>query len=537
MIPSMATTTHATHPVLIAGEWRPASTSETFTAFDPSTGEPLPDRYPVSSIDDVQAAAEAGRAAAVALRALPDATERLARFLDRYAAAIDGAASALVEMAARETAYPATPRLGTVELPRTTNQLRQAAAAMRDRSWCRATIDTKLNIRSMYAPLGGAVAVFGPNNFPFAFNSLAGGDFAAAIAAGNPVIGKANTSHPGTTRLFAELAAAAVRDEGLPPATVQLLYRTPPDAGFALVAHPMIGATGFTGSKFAGLQLKAAADRAGKPIYLEMSSVNPLFILPGALAERGDAIAKDLFDSCALGGGQFCTRPGLAVVQAGDAATAFVQRVTDLFREGATGTLLGAASAGAIASALDVLQRHGAQVLAGGQPIPGRRYAFANTLLRATGKAFIANAEALQTEAFATVNLLVVTRGLDEMCAVAHAIDGNLTGCVYSDTRGSDDEAYGRLAPILRERVGRLLNDKMPTGVAVSPAMNHGGPYPATGHPGFTAVGIPASLLRFAALQCYDNVRPHRLPPELGDVNPTGTMWRMVDGEMTQRTV
>jgi len=521
-------------PVLIAGEWRAARATGSFTAFDPSTGQPLPETYPVSSIDDVDHACDAGAQAASALRSTADATERIAAFLDDYALRIEAAADALVEMANRETAYPVTPRLRAVELPRTTNQIRQAAAAVRDRSWCHATIDSKLNIRSKYQALGGPVAVFGPNNFPFAFNSAAGGDFAAAIAAGNPVIAKANTSHPGTTRLFAEIAHAAARQQGLPPAMVQLLYRTPPDAGFRLVSHPAVAATGFTGSKSAGLQLKAAADKAGKPIYLEMSSVNPIFILPGALDERLGALAKELFDSCALGAGQFCTRPALTIVPAGPTADAFITEVKSLFESSAPGTLLGASGVQAIGRALEVLQQHGAEVLAGGRAVEGGRYAFANTLLRATGDRFLADAEALQTEAFGTVNTIVVARDLGQMTAIASALDGNLTGSIYSDTTGKDDEAYARLSPVVRQRVGRLLNDKMPTGVAVTSAMNHGGPYPATGHPGFTAVGLPASMLRFAALHCYDNVRPSRLPAELADANPTGTMWRLIDGRWSQ---
>ncbi len=165
------------------------------------------------------------------------------------------------------------------------------------------------------------------------------------------------------------------------------------------------------------------------------------------------------------------------------------------------------------------------------------RYAFAPTLLRASGDAFLAAPHALQTEAFGTVNLVILARDVAQMTEIASRLEGNLTGCIYSDTKGTDDAAYTQVATALRPRVGRLLNDKMPTGVAVSPAMNHGGPYPATGHPGFTAVGIPASLLRFAALRCYDNVRPHRLPPELQDKNPTGKMWRFIDGEWTQRDV
>jgi 2,5-dioxopentanoate dehydrogenase len=524
-------------PVLVAGAWQPSSDLvSTFSAVDPSTRAPLPEVFPVSGIKEVNAACEAGRVAAVALRSLPNREDKIAAFLDAYADAIEANADALVEIANKETALPVTPRLKAVELPRTTNQLRQAAAAVRSRSWCLATIDTKTNIRSHYAALGGPVVVFGPNNFPFAFNSVAGGDFVAAIAAGNPVIGKANTSHPGTSRLLADLAFKASQAAGLPPAMVQLLYRTPAEAGFALVSHPAVGATGFTGSKYAGLQLKAAADKAGKPIYLEMSSVNPLFVLPGALEERLPALAKELFDSCALGAGQFCTRPGLTVVQEQPHGQAFVDAVAEFFRNANAGTLLGASGLSSVGEAVKTLAAHGATVLAGGSPVDGGGFRYAPTLLSVSGDKFLADPHELQTEAFATVNTVVVAKDAKQMTEIAAAIDGSLTGCIYSDTTGKDDAQYAELAPVLRQRVGRLLNDKMPTGVAVSPAMNHGGPYPSTGHPGFTAVGVPASFLRFAALQSYDNVREHRLPVELRDKNPGG-MWRLVDGEWTQADV
>jgi 2,5-dioxopentanoate dehydrogenase len=526
----------ALEPVLIAGEWRQAANpAGSFAAIDPSTGKNQPEAYPVSSGDDVAAAFRAAQEAVVALREQP--AENIARFLDDYAARIEANADALVARAARETGLPESPRLRTVELPRTTNQLRQGAAAARDRSWCAATIDTKANLRSYYAPLGGPVVVFGPNNFPYAFNSVAGGDFVAAIAAGNPVIGKANTGHPGTSRLLAALAADAARAAGLPPGMVQLIYRTPPDVGFQLVSHPSVGATGFTGSKAAGLKLKQAADAAGKPIYLEMSSTNPVFVLPGALAERSAAVAKELFDSCAMGAGQFCTRPGLAVVPGGAHGEAFITELARLFAGGTPGTLLGPSGATSIAAALDELVGNGARVVAGGHAVAGNRAAFEPTLLRVSAATFLANPHALQTEAFGCVNTVVVADDVAGMTAVATALEGNLTGCVYSDSTGKDDAAYARLEPVLRGKVGRLLNDKMPTGVAVSPAMNHGGPYPATGHAGFTAVGIPASLLRFAALRCYDAVRPHRLPPELANQNPTGKMWRSIDGAWSQQDV
>ena len=520
--------------VLVAGGWRPSiDASETFTALNPATGEPLADRYPVSGMPDVEAACRAGHEAAVELLATPDRPERIAAFLEGFASRIEQHAEALVAMANAETALPVTPRLQSVELPRTTGQLRQAAAAVRERSWTMATIDTAANIRSFYAPLGGPVVVFGPNNFPFAFNSVAGGDFVAAIAAGNPVIGKANTSHPGTSRILAELAHEAVLAAGLPAATVQMIYRTPSDVGFALVSHALVAATGFTGSKSAGLKLKAAAEAAGKPIYLEMSSVNPLFVLPGALDERGSDIARELFESCALGGGQFCTRPGLTVVPAGDAGESFVAQAARHFEQGAPGTLLGRAGLSSVGEGIEALRRAGADVVVGGAPIAGARLSFQNTLLRVPGDGFLSNPHALQTEAFATVNTVVVARDVAQMVEIARSLEGNLTGAVNSARGGADEGAYAKLAPVLRQKVGRLLNDKMPTGVAVSPAMNHGGPFPATGHPGFTAVGIPASMLRFAMLQSFDNVRHDRLPIELQDRNPDGSMFRRIDGRWT----
>src|SRR5205085_10963237 len=163
----------------------------------------------------------------------------------------------------------------------------------------------------------------------------------------------------------------------------------------------------------------------------------------------------------------------------------------------------------------DHLRSGGADVVVGGTSGGGRGYSYANTLLRVSGKQFLAQADALQTEAFGNASLLIIADAPEQLGSVLDRLEGNLTGCIYSDTAGSDEALYQQIAPRLRDKVGRLLNDKMPTGVAVSPAMNHGGPYPATGHPGFTAVGIPASLRRFAALHCYDNVRANRLPPQL----------------------
>jgi NADP-dependent aldehyde dehydrogenase len=278
-----------------------------------------------------------------------------------------------------------------------------------------------------------------------------------------------------------------------------------------------VGATGYTGSRSAGLKLKAAADKAGKPIYLELSSVNPVVILPGALQERLDDIAGQFSTSCLMGAGQFCTNPGLIFLMAGDSTERFLETVVAKFKAAPVGTLLSANVAKSLQQGIGFLIRAGAHTLVGGKASTGTGYSHANTLLRASGQQFLDAPEALQTEAFGNASLVVVAEDLDELARCLEHLEGNLTGCIYSHTGNTDDAAYNRLAPQLRLKVGRLLNDKMPTGVAVSPAMNHGGPYPSTSHPGFTAVGIPASLRRFAALHCYDNLRPNRLPPQLRD--------------------
>jgi NADP-dependent aldehyde dehydrogenase len=377
------------------------------------------------------------------------------------------------------------------------------------------------------------VIVFGPNNFPFAFNGIAGGDFAAALATGHPVLAKANPGHPGTTRLLAEAAAAALRAASLPPALVQMIYHLSPGDGLRLVADPRVAATAFTGSRAAGLALKAAAEAAGKPIYLELSSVNPVFILPGALRERLEPVATDFTTSCLSGAGQFCTNPGLVLLLEGPETEAWVARVSASFEAAAPGTLLGSRGPGQVSAALRVLSEHGARVVLGGAPTAGTRCGFDNTLLRISAREFLAHPHVLQTEAFGPTSLLVTAASEDELIAIASVVEGSLTGSIYSERGGADDDLAARLARELRPRVGRLLNDKMPTGVAVSPAMNHGGPYPSTGHPGFTAVGLPAAMRRFAALRCYDNVREARLPHTLRNRNHTGRLWRYIDGEWT----
>jgi NADP-dependent aldehyde dehydrogenase len=517
-------------PILIAGQWRAACSAGSFRAENPATAKPLAEEYPISTWDDCEAALEAATAAFQALRALP--ADRIVRFLETYAVAIEARADELAAIAHAETALPILPRLKDIELARTTDQLRQAATAAREGSWALPTIDTKHNLRSCYAAIG-PVCVFGPNNFPFAYESIAGGDFAAAIAVGNSVIAKGHPSHPGTSRMLAELAQQAADQTGLPPGTVQLIYQISSEDGLRLVADRRMAAIGYTGSRSAGLALKAAADAAGKPIYLELSSINPVVILPGALRERGEEIAEQFTASCLSAVGQFCTNPGLVLFLTGPETEKFIDSVAARFKSAPVGTLLSGRVAKSLDESVTALREAGAQVVAGATAGGGQGHSYANTLLRVSAAQFIQHARALQAEAFGNESLFVIADDADQLTAAVELVEGNLTGSIYSSTSGEEEPLYNRLAPLLRQKVGRMLNDKMPTGVVVSPAMNHGGPYPATGHPGFTAVGFPAALRRFAVLQCYDHVRPNRLPPLLRDKNPTGHTWRLIDGAWT----
>ena len=517
----------ATQPLLIDGQWRaPREAIGQFRAEDPTTGEPIGPAFPVCGAADVEAALRAAVAVADELAATPP--QRIADFLDAYAAGIEADAQALVELAHAETALPKQPRLAAVELPRTTHQLRLAANAVRSYAWTQPVIDTAANLRSHRAPLSKPVLVFGPNNFPFAFNAIAGSDFASAIAARNPVIAKAHPSHPATSERLARIALAALQQAGLPAASVQMLYHFDHAMGASLAGDARLGAIGFTGSRAGGLALKAAADAAGVPAYVELSSVNPVFLLPGALAERGAALAQEFFTSCTMGSGQFCTNPGVVIVPRGEAGDAFVAAATAHFADAAPAVLFSRGVLEHLQRSVATLRDAGAALLAGGEVgSPGYRHA--PTLLGVDAPAFLRDPKALQTEAFGPVSLLVRVDDVAQMAAVAAAFEGNLTGTLYSASDGSDDDAWITVAQALRPRVGRLIGNRMPTGVAVSPAMNHGGPYPSTGHPGFTAVGMPAAITRFTALHCYDNVPEHQLPAELRDHNPGGVA-RNIDG-------
>ncbi len=503
-------------PILIDGKWRPATAVGSFVGENPVTREPSPTQYPISDWADINAALTAAVSAFEVMQELP--RKQIAAFLRSYAEALESKTDHIATAAAEETGYAFSPRLREIEMPRTVGQLKKAAAAAEDVSWRLPTIDAELKIYSVLEAIGPTV-VFGPNNFPLAFNGISGGDFAAALAAGNPVIAKAHPSHPATCRLLAECAQKAASQANMPEGTVQMLYKFRPEDGLRLVQDPRLGAVAFTGSRSAGMKLKAAADAVGKPIYLEMSSINPIVILPGALEERSGEIANEIASSVLLGTGQFCTKPGLILALKGELTESLIKNVREKFADAPCGTLLDRRTQDHLVGSINVLVRAGATVVYGNEaPKVHRGNAWANTLLRATGEQFLRSPQELMTEAFGNSTLVLVADDLQQLYRLLSHCEGNLTGCVYSARDGRDDVAYDRVAKLLRPRVGRLLNDKVPTGVAVSPGMNHGGPFPATGHPHFTSVGLPAAMRRFTRLACYDNVRPNRLPSILREL-------------------
>jgi NADP-dependent aldehyde dehydrogenase len=239
----------------------------------------------------------------------------------------------------------------------------------------------------------------------------------------------------------------------MPPGFVQLIYRTSHEDGAKLVSHPLMGGCGYTGGRHAGLVIKAAADKAGKPVYLELSSINPVCILPGALDERLEDLAGEFASSCLMGTGQFCTNPGVVVMLSGTATDKFVETVKAKFEAAPVGTLLSSGTQKGLTEGIIALQAAGADLITGGEAGGGHGYCVKNTLLNVSGKDFLANPEKLQTEAFGNASLFVLADSANEMKEVIRTFEGNLTGCVYSSNQGSDDTLYDQIAPLLRQKV------------------------------------------------------------------------------------
>ncbi len=512
------------------GYHRSAPGGASFTGKSAATGDDLPGVFHSASLTEVGTAALLAGAAFPAYRDLPGKAR--GAFLRDIAANIEALGQTLTDRAMAETGLPEARIKG--ETARTCGQLRLFAGMVEDGSWVDARIDKadpgrapvpKPDTRSMLRPVG-PVVVFGAANFPLAY-STAGGDTASALAAGCPVIVKAHPGHPGTAGLVAEAIVNAAKTNGLPEGVFSMLYDAQHAVGSALVGHPVVQAVGFTGSRAGGTALmKLAAGRPQPiPVYAEMSSVNPVFLLPGALMERGAALGTGLAGSVPLGVGQFCTNPGLVVYDKGSDIAPFRQALEEALQAAAPGTMLNAGIRQNYAGKQERLKEQPGVVerLAVTSPNPACGGA---SLYETSAAAVIAN-PLLGEEVFGPSTMLVAADGLEEMVALAKSLEGQLTATIHA--AAGDLESQRTLLAVLETRAGRVLCAGFPTGLEVNQSIVHGGPFPATSDGRSTSVG-GAAIFRFARQVCWQDTPDALLPPALQEANPL-QLRRTVDGQ------
>jgi 2,5-dioxopentanoate dehydrogenase len=509
-----------------------------FRAINPASNEAIePDFYAASSAE-LDQAVQAAAAAFADFRLRPPVQR--AQLLETIASEIESLGDGLLQRCQAETGLPLARLQG--ERGRTCGQLRLFAQVVREGSWVDARIDPALperqplprpDLRRMLIPLG-PVVVFGASNFPLAF-SVAGGDTASALAAGCPVVVKAHPAHPGTSELVGRAITRAIVACGLPAGLFSLVHGGP-DVGVALVQHPAVAAVGFTGSHQAGRALldAAAARPHPIPVFAEMSGVNPTFLLPKALHERGADIAKGLLSSFTLGVGQFCTKPGLVFVISNPAGEQFLQHLMQAVATAASATMLTPGIQRAFQTNRDKqLGIPDVALLAAAKSLSEQSPNAAEASVGVTTAANFIRHPELGTETFGPFTLVVKCANLAEMLTCAATLEGQLTATLHGTT--ADLTEAKTLIELLGQKAGRLLLNGFPTGVEVSPAMHHGGPFPASSDARFTSVGT-AALLRFARPICYQNFPAELLPAALQDANPLGIM-RQVNGALTRETL
>ncbi|MFZ4628873.1 MAG: aldehyde dehydrogenase (NADP(+)) [Blastocatellia bacterium] len=507
-------------------------------AVDPATGEVLEPGYLPSTRAEVEEAVAAAQEAFAIYGRLTG--RQKGAFLREIAARIEALGPVLTERAVRESGLP----VGRIQMEtgRTCHQLRMFAALVEEGSWVDARLDQpdpqrtpvpKPDVRSMKRPLG-PVVIFGASNFPLAF-SVAGGDTASALAAGCPVVVKAHPAHPGTSELVGLAIQEAARATGMPAGVFSLVYDSPShEVGSWLVGHPLIRAGGFTGSRRAGLALLALAQQRPEPIpfYAEMSSVNPVFLLPGALQERAEALATGLQASVTLGAGQFCTKPGLVILADPAAAAPLIERLRALLEQTPPQTMLTAAIGQGYTTAIEARHGHPAitpHLAATREGAPLGKCQAVPALHEVDAEAFLANPQ-LADEIFGPVTLLVVASSPEQLTQIVAGLEGQLTATVHGTE--ADLAAHRDLVALLTTKVGRLVWNGFPTGVEVGAAMVHGGPFPSTSDGRSTSVGTRA-IDRFTRPVCYQGCPEELLPPELRRANPLQIL-RQVDGQMTR---
>jgi NADP-dependent aldehyde dehydrogenase len=510
------------------GTVRGGVSGKTYRAFDPTTGEPIAPNFYSASTGDVNQAVGLATAARTEFAALSGKAK--GAFLRQVADNLTALGDELIDRACLESGLP-KPRIKS-ERMRTCLQLIAFAELVEEGSWVDARIDRaeldrkpfpKPDVRSMQRALG-PVAIFCASNFPLAF-SVAGGDTASAWAAGCPVVVNGHPAHPGTAELVGIAINGAVKSCSLPEGAFSLLFSGDYEVGQALVRHPDICAVGFTGSLRGGRALMdlAAARPSPIPVYAEMGSVNPTFILPGALAARSDEISTGLVTSFTMGTGQFCTKPGLVVLPNAPQTPAFSKKVSSLATEFAGAPLL---TGGIKANYLRGVGERAEILNDPSQVIDGQGFSVGARVFETSAAAFAGNHE-LAEEVFGPTTLLVHTGGREELLELARGLEGQLTATIFGEPEELVE--YADLIAILEQNAGRLIFNAFPTGVEVCSSMVHGGPYPATSAPGTTSVGTRA-IYRFARPVCYQGFPQASLPDELKEENLLG-IWRLVDGQ------
>ncbi len=507
-----------------------------FRAQNPTTGDYLEGEFLEATAGEVDAAARSAERAFEPYAALAPA--RRAEFLRAIAQQILALGDRLLERAGAETALPAA-RLEN-ERARTASQILLFAQVIEEGSWVEARIDRALpdrrpaprpDIRRMVVPLG-PVAVFGASNFPLAF-SVAGGDTISALAAGCPVVVKAHPAHPGTSDLVASAIRTAARETRMPEGVFGMVHGRSPEVGITLVTHPAIQAAGFTGSLTAGRTLFDAAALRPEPIpvFAEMGSSNPVFILPGALAERGEAIARGLAASVTLGSGQFCTNPGLVFLVESPSVPGFLKTTGDTLAATPPGTMVHAGIKAAYDRDLGEAARIEGVAIGARATMPGANpNTAAPAVLLVTDAGTFTGHPRLSEEIYGPATVAVRCSSRPELLQLARSLHGHLTATVHGTEK--DLAEFSELVAVLRRKAGRLVFNGFPTGVEVCHAMHHGGPYPATTDARATSVGT-AAIQRFVRPVCYQDFPQSALPEELRDENPRG-IWRLVDGALTR---
>ncbi len=514
----------------IVGRRRAAASGKPFHAVAAASGEQLEPAFHGATQQDLEHAAQLAAAAFPEYRAFPRA--KRSEFLRAIANHLDALGDALIHRVMEESALPEGRVRG--ELARTTGQLRFFAGIVDEGSWVDARLDLadpnrkplpRADLRSMLRPLG-PVAVFCASNFPLAF-SVAGGDTASAFAAGCPVIVKAHSSHLGTAEMCGVAVQKAAVETGMPEGVFSLLFTEGHVIAQALVAHPAIKAGGFTGSRGGGLKLLEIARSRPEPIpfYAEMSSINPVFILPRALEQRGAQIAAGLHGSITLGVGQFCTNPGIVLAPKGQPGDAMAAELGEKLRGTAPAAMLNSHILGSYAKVVGARMADSRVRAVGIADATANRASAA--LFEAEAEVFLKTPE-LSEEMFGPASILVRYNGIEQALELARTMEGNLTATIHHAP--GDEADVAKLVAALETRVGRIVFNGYPTGVEVCQAMVHGGPYPSTSDGRSTSVGGRA-IDRFARAVCYQDAPETALPEELRDGNPAG-ITRLVNGAL-----